>query len=43
MTEKEREDYIIVKQWTAGDGSVDVRIIKKKKEVKKLDVKELGL
>ena len=42
MTEKEREDYIIVKQWTAGDGSVDVRIIRKRK-YKKLDLKELGL
>jgi len=42
MTEKEREDYVIIKQWTAGDGSVDVRIIRKKK-FKKLDLKELDL
>ncbi len=42
MTEKEREDYIIVKQWTAGDGSVDVRIIRKRK-YKRIDLKELGL
>ncbi len=42
MTEKEREDYVIIKQWTAGDGSVDVRIIRKKK-VKNLDLKELDL
>jgi len=40
MTEKEREDYVIVKQWTAGDGSVDVRVIRKKKRI---DLKELGL
>ncbi len=42
MTEKEREEYVIVKQWTAGDGSVDVRIIRKIKS-KRMDLKELDL
>ncbi len=42
MTEREREENVIVKQWTAGDGSVDVRIIRKRK-YKRIDLKELDL
>ncbi len=42
MTEREREEYVIVKQRAAGDGSVDVRIIRKRK-YKRIDLKELDL